>query len=116
MGELVAVHNYYPEPLLVAGVSGRVLLAYSISPSGVAQHIKVLRSDKPGFGSAAVQFLEDWHFDVPATWSRQGGPAHRQRLQVIFIIDGMAPPQPWHSDVMTFPIYGKVSETEGRSR
>lgn len=108
MGEMVAVHNYYPQPLLVAGISGRVLLAYSISPSGVAQHMKVLRSDKPAFGSAAVQFLEDWHFDVPPTWSQEGGPARRQRLQVIFIIDGQAAPQPWYPDVMSFPVYGKV--------
>lgn len=114
MGEIVAVHEYYPVPLLEAGVSGRVLLAYSIDPHGVAEHIRVLRSDNPAFGSPAVQFLEDWHFDVPNDWSRQGGPARTRRLQVIFIIEGRAPPQPWYSDVMAFPIWGKV--TEGRAR
>ena len=78
------------------GVSGRTLLSYSISPSGIAQSVEVIRSDNPAFGSAAIQFLRDWHFDVPADWGTAGGPERRLRVQVLFVIDGRQPPQPWY--------------------
>ena len=78
MGEVVTLHEYYPPRLLFAGTTGRALVAYSISSGGIAEHLDVIRTDNPAFGSAAIQFMRDWHFDVPTDWSKDGeiGRAH----------------------------------------
>ena len=108
MGELVGSHTYYPDLLLLARKPGRALVAYSVGPGGAAERVEVVQADDPAFGSSAMQFVRDWHFDVPGEWSRDGGPAQRFRLQLVFVIDGKPIPKPWYPDVVTIPINGHV--------
>jgi TonB family protein len=104
-GELIGSHTYYPAHLLMAGVTGRAVVAYSISPSGIPKDVAVIHSDNPAFAAEAVQFVRDWHFDVPSDWSKEGGPEHRFRLQLIFLINGRPSPTPY-PNVTTIPVEG----------
>lgn len=108
MGELVGAHTYYPDKLLLEHIPGRALVGYSIDGDGLAQRVGVIKADDPAFGLAAMQFVRDWHFDVPSDWSKEGGSERRFRLRLIFVIQGKPAPRPWYSDVVTIPVEGKV--------
>lgn len=43
MGYFVGSHTYYPAHLLLAGISGRALVAYSVGPNGVPERVKAIR-------------------------------------------------------------------------
>lgn len=54
----------YPQPLLVAPVTGAVTLSFDVGASGSPSNVKVVKSTPPGvFDTAAVVALQQWVFE-----------------------------------------------------
>lgn len=87
--------HFYPHHLSRQGVTGRVSVAYSIDGRGVPKNIAVLGFDDHRLQDAATNVIKDLRFKVPADWEATGRNWHRYRIQISFLIKGMAVPPTW---------------------
>lgn len=93
--ERLAGRHFYPHHLSRQGVTGRVSVAYSIDGRGIPKNIAVLGFDDHRLQDAATNVIKDLRFKVPADWEATGRDWHRYRIQISFLIRGMATPPTW---------------------
>ena len=56
----------YPEAAKSAGIEGRVVLQYDVTPVGKARNIVIVSSEPTGvFDEAAIVALRSWKFNAP---------------------------------------------------
>jgi TonB family protein len=76
---------WYPDRARVAGLEGRALVAFDITPVGSARRISILWTEDALLASAAVQMLSKAHFKVPVDWQTSGA-LRRWRLGFIYCL------------------------------
>ena len=77
--------DWYPARARVAGLEGRVLVAFDITSAGSAQRISVLWAEDAPLASSAEQMLSKAHFKVPTDWQTSGA-WRRWRLGFIYCL------------------------------
>jgi len=77
--------DWYPPRAAVAGLEGRVLVAFDITPAGSAQRISILWTEDALLASTAEQMLSKAQFKVPADWQTSGA-WRRWRLGFIYCL------------------------------
>jgi Gram-negative bacterial TonB protein C-terminal len=82
---------FYPPPLIRLGVSGRMVLAYSVRVSGQPEKITVLASDDSRLERPAIEYLGHYRFDVPKSWEADAGQWRRFHLEFSFTLEDDAP-------------------------
>lgn len=80
----------YPPALHEAGVTGQVMVQFTIDTEGRTRDLKVLSSSPPGFEDAALEAIKTWRF-VPAR--KDGAPNETvAKQQIDFGIEGISSP------------------------
>lgn len=81
---MITAHLYCPTSHM--DTEGFVALNYSVSPTGVPEHIEVVHTSQLLFEKGAIALMADWRFTVPPNWASTGGPGRRFRARVDFIL------------------------------
>ena len=77
----------YPAPARRLNQQGRILVEFSISPTGQLTDAELIAAEPQGFfGTARLEELRRWRFDVPSDWESSGGNRQRFRLSVVFAL------------------------------
>lgn len=108
---MIAMERYYPQSSLKRGISGRVLLHYSVDSSGKPSDIRVVTATNRGFAKGAIRFMRDWRFNVPPHWNSDGGPHRRFRAHVRFVIGERPPPEELNPNNPVFVVTGWLTQT-----
>jgi TonB family protein len=106
--KLEAAHAYYPAEAKQQGLAGRVGLTCTIDAQGRARDIAVVESAGKLLDEAARQLLADERFEVPADWSRSGGPARTYAFGVIFEFSDKPKPAAFEDDRPTIVVEARA--------
>jgi TonB family protein len=74
--------DWYPVQARRAGLEGRVLVAFNVTPAGQATNASIIWSEESIFEAPSLGFLARTHFKVPADWP---GSALSPRIRVGFV-------------------------------
>jgi TonB family protein len=96
---------WYPDRAKAAGLEGRVLAAFDITPAGIAQNISVLWSEDELLASSTIQMLSKAHFNVPADWQTSGA-WRRWRVGFVFCLPPSGQPDDFGISVETIYVRG----------
>jgi hypothetical protein len=94
--------DFYPDAARLHDIQGRVLVAFDITPAGVAKNITVLWAEQEVFTKPTVRMLQSVHFAVPDDWLATGA-WRRWRAGVVYRLASPAPPQT-QSDEFAVPV------------
>ena len=78
----------YPPAARAAGVEGRVVVAYDVTPSGEVVNARVVDANPSGiFDEAALVAVRSWRFNAPREEGRAVA-ANNRRSEVRFSLEG----------------------------
>jgi hypothetical protein len=82
--------DWYPPAARFRNLQGRVLVAFDITPAGVAANISILWSENEVFTQSTTRMLAGAHFAVPNNWAATGAN-RRWRAGVVYRLASPAP-------------------------
>ena len=101
MRQSSAAYPQYPVKPRNAGVSGYVLIQFTLAEDGVPSEFVVVLSDPKGvFDQACLASARKFRYDVPSAWI-SANPARRHEHACVFKVIG-SPDQP-AMDMKNFP-------------
>lgn len=78
--------DWYPIQARRAGLEGRVLVAFNVTPAGQATNASIIWAEEPIFEAPTLGFLARSRFQVPPDW-QASGPSRRLRLGFVFCLN-----------------------------
>jgi TonB family protein len=78
----------YPFAMRRFGITGQVMIDFTVDKTGKVQNPVIFQSDNPAFEEPALKALREWKFE-PAT--QEGKPVEvKQRVPIVFQLDGFS--------------------------
>jgi TonB family protein len=77
---------YYPDAAKLAGLEGKVLVAFDIVADGRVANLAIIFSDERVFEKTAEEFMSGLRFEVPSTWATSNSRYQRYHMGFVFCI------------------------------